>query len=50
MPVVRPRAEIRAMEDFRGRLTVFGIALIVMTYVVVYQTHLIFEALAKLRR
>jgi hypothetical protein len=38
------------MEDFRGRLMVFGIALVAMMYVIVYQTHLILTALAKLHR
>jgi len=36
------------MEDFRGRLTVFGVALVAMMYVVVYQTNFILSAVAKL--
>ncbi len=46
----RRRAENQAMEDFRGRFAIFGAALIVMMYVVVYQTHLVLETLARLHR
>jgi hypothetical protein len=46
----RRSAETQGMEDFRSRLTVFGIALVAMMYVVVYQTHLILTAVAKLHR
>jgi len=45
-----PRAETSAMDDFRGRFAIFGVALVAMTYVVLYQTHLIFVALSKLHR
>jgi hypothetical protein len=37
------------MEDFRSRLAVFGVALVAMMYVVVYQTNLVLVAVAKLR-
>ncbi len=36
------------MEDFRYRMAVFGVALVVMMYVVVYQTNLVLTAVAKL--
>jgi hypothetical protein len=42
-------AEKQHMEDFRYRLTIFGVALVTMMYVVVYQTNLILIAVAKLR-
>jgi hypothetical protein len=35
------------MEDFRNRLAVFGVALVAMMYVVVYQTNVILTAVAK---
>jgi hypothetical protein len=38
------------MDDFRGRFAIFGVGLVAMTYVVLYQTHLIFVALSKLHR
>jgi hypothetical protein len=44
------RAEKSTMDDFRGRFAIFGVALVAMTYVVLYQTHLIFVALSKLHR
>lgn len=39
----------QGMEDFRYRMAVFGVALVAMMYVVVYQTNLILIAVAKLR-
>jgi hypothetical protein len=42
------RVEKWCMDDFRGRFAIFGIALVSMVYVVLYQTHLIFVALSKL--
>ena len=50
MELTEAVADIRDMEEFRGRLAIFGVALVAMTYVVVYQTHLVLMAVSKLHR